>query len=85
MTEPDVLPKVFRLIGADARLRRNFGQSIDRHLAEIGRFESVGLLAVGGGLAVEQAHGAVDPRPGADAGEQCLFRQRANEIVQPPL
>ena len=55
---------------ADLGLGRDLGEPVDRHLAEVGGFEPVGLLAVGRRLAVEQAHGAVDPRAGADARQQ---------------
>ena len=70
---------------ADPHLRGDLGQAIDRHLAHVGRFEPVRLLAVGRRLAVEQAHAGVDPRAGAHAGQQRLLRQRADEVVQPAV
>ncbi len=67
---------------ADPALRRDLGEAVDRHLAHAGLLQPIGLLAVGRGEAVEQAHPAVDPRAGAHRDEQRLLGQLADEGVQ---
>src|SRR5262245_21651735 len=51
---------------ADPAFRRDLGEAVDRDLAHGGGFKAVGLLPIGRGLAVEEAHAAVDPASSPD-------------------
>src|SRR6185437_7809932 len=75
-------PRIHDPSTADAALRRYIGQAINGHLARRIGFRAVWFFAIGSGEPVEQAHLPVDPRTGADAGQQTGFREGANEFVQ---
>ena len=81
----DDAPRVDHPRAADAAGRGDLGEAVERHLAVRPRLDAVGLLAVRRRQAVEEAHHAVDPRAGADAGEQRRLRQGADELVQAPV
>jgi hypothetical protein len=86
---PETMPPALTMSPASTTRAREMRAAgaipASRSIGTLPNFEASsqnGLLAVGGGLAVEQAHGAIDPGAGADAGEQRFFGEHADEVVQ---